>query len=137
MSEANVSSFPDLGSDLTGKIIGAAIDVHKELGPGLLENVYETCLCYELVERGMGAQRQLALPVHYKGREIEEGFRIDLLVDDEVLIELKSCENVLPIQRSQIITYMRFSKTSIGLLINFNKKVLKDGIQRFALAEHQ
>ncbi len=134
MSEA-VSKFPDLGGDLTEKIIGSAIDIHKELGAGLLESVYETCLYHEMIEKGLDVERQIILPVTYKGREIEQGFRIDLWVNKEVIIELKACENIKPVHRAQVITYMRLSKTPIGLLINFNKKVLKDGIQRFALAE--
>ena len=137
MSESNISKFPDLGADLTGEIIGAAMEVHRELGPGLLESVYETCLFYELEEKGFNVKRQLSLPVKYKNKDIDQGFRIDLLVEDKVLIELKSCEQVMPVHRAQIITYMRLSKTPLGLLINFNKKILKDGIQRFALPEHQ
>ncbi len=131
----SVSKFPDLGGDLTGKIIGAAIDVHKELGVGLLENVYEECLYYELIGLGLDVEKQAMLPVIYKGKRIDQGFRIDLRVNKEVIIELKSCEEIRPVHRAQVITYMKLSKTPIGLLINFNEKVLKDGIQRFALAE--
>lgn len=137
MSEHNVKQFPDLGSDLTGEILKSAVEVHKELGPGLLESVYEACLYHELQNRGFDVQRQIALPVRYKDMSIEQGYRIDLCVNDKVIIELKAVETVQPIHRSQIITYMRLSQRPIGLLINFNKKVLKDGIQRFVLSEFQ
>lgn len=133
----SVSSFPDLGGDLTGDIINSSIEVHRELGPGLLESVYESCLYYELVEKGFDVQKQVVLPVRYKNRQIDQGFRIDLIVNKQVLVELKSCDSILPVHRAQVITYMRLSQMPLGLLINFNKKVLKDGIQRFALTEYQ
>lgn len=135
VKEAKVSIFPDLGSDLTGQVIKSAIEVHRELGPGLLESVYESCLFQELADQGLEVERQKALPVFYKGRQIDQGFRIDLLVSGRVLIEVKACDAVTPVHKAQIVTYMRLSKTPVGLLINFNRKVLKDGIQRFALAE--
>lgn len=135
MSQPKISIFPDLGADLTGRVIECAIEVHRELGPGLLESVYEECLHQELLDCGLQVEKQKALPVFYKGKQIEQGFRIDLRVNDRVLVEIKACEAVTPVHKAQILTYMRLSKTPIGLLINFNRKILKDGIQRFALAE--
>ncbi|MCB9978615.1 MAG: GxxExxY protein [Rhodospirillales bacterium] len=130
-----VSRFPDLGRDLTTPVIGAAIEVHKTLGPGLLESVYETCLFYEIEQTGLQVEKQVALPVRYKHVQIEQGFRIDLWINRRVIVELKACEKILPVHKAQLITYMRLSETPIGLLINFNEKLLKDGIARVALAE--
>ncbi|MCB1839386.1 MAG: GxxExxY protein [Alphaproteobacteria bacterium] len=136
MSQPNkVSTFPDLGADLTGQVIEASLEVHRELGPGLLESVYEACLYQELLDKGLDVEKQLTLPVFYKGRIIDQGFRLDLLVNKRVLVEVKACEAITPVHKAQILTYMRLSKTPVGLLINFNRKLLKDGIQRFALAE--
>ena len=131
----NIASFPDLGSALTGKIINAAIEVHKSLGPGLLENVYEACLNAELEQSGIQVERQIVLPVYYKGLTIEQGFRMDLWVEKRVIIEVKACDKILPIHKAQISTYMRLSKSPLGLLINFNEKLLKNGIERIALTE--
>ena len=134
---SNIEKFPDLGADLTGSIIESAISVHRELGPGLLESVYESCLYYELSEKNFDVEKQLFLPVRYKNKEIDQGFRIDLRVNKKVLIELKAVDSIQPIHRAQIITYMRLSQTPLGLLINFNKKLLSDGVQRFALSEFE
>ena len=120
-------------SELTGTIIGAAIEVHRELGPGLLESAYEQCLAHELHLRGVPHQRQLEMPVDYKGIRIDCGYRIDLLVDYKVVIELKSVEKLLPIHNAQLLTYMKLSKMQVGLLMNFNVPVLKDGIERMVL----
>jgi GxxExxY protein len=119
--------------ELTRSIIGAAIEVHKVLGPGLLESAYETCLCYELKLRSLMYQRQVALPVEYKGVSLECGYRIDLVVSELVLLELKAVEHLLPIHEAQLLTYLKLSKLRIGLLINFNVPVLKEGIVRRVL----
>jgi len=132
-----VSNFPDLGAEKTQEIIAAAIEIHRELGPGLLESVYETCLFHELADKGFDVQKQCVCPVTFKGRIIDEAYRIDLLVDDEIVIELKAVEQVLPIHRAQIISYMKLGQFPLGLLMNFNKKLLSDGIQRFALSEFE
>ena len=116
--------------DLTGRIIGAAIEVHRHLGPGLLESAYEACLAFELSQRGIPAQRQLQLPVRYKDTDIEVGYRIDLLVDDQVIVELKSVQALQPIHKAQLLTYLKLANKRYGLLINFNVPVLKDGIRR-------
>jgi len=112
-------------------IIGSAIEVHKHLGPGLLESAYEECLAYELQLKGYAIERQKAVPVVYKDVKLDYGYRIDILVNDEVIIELKSIETFAPVHEAQILTYMKFSKKNIGLLINFNVTLLKNGIKRY------
>jgi GxxExxY protein len=119
--------------ELTEQIIGAAIDVHRELGPGLLESAYEECLCHELHIRGLGFRRQVDLPISYKGLKLDCGYRLDIVVEDSVLIELKSIEQILPIHQAQLLTYLRLSGKKVGLLINFNVSVLKNGIARRVL----
>ena len=118
---------------LTGSIIGAAIDVHRELGPGLLESTYEECFCHELHLRNLKFQRQLDLPVAYKGLKLDCGYRMDVVVEDVVLVELKSIEQILPVHQAQLLTYLRLSGKKVGLLINFNVAVLKNGIIRRVL----
>jgi GxxExxY protein len=115
---------------LTEQVIGAAIEVHRELGPGLLESAYEECFCHELHLRNLKFQRQADLPVVYKGLKLDCGYRLDVVVEDLVVIELKSIEQVLPIHHAQLLTYLRLSGKKIGLLINFNVPVLKNGIVR-------
>lgn len=120
--------------DLTSKqVIGAAITVHRALGPGLLESVYEKCLAYELTQKGLIYQRQLAVPVIYREEVIDCGYRLDLLVDNKVIIEIKSVDFLLDIHEAQILTYMKLSGIHTGLLMNFNVKVLKHGLRRFVL----
>ena len=116
---------------ITEAIIGAAIAVHKELGPGLLESAYEACLAYELVERKLKIERQKGLPVTYHGVQLDCGYRIDLLVEDLVVVELKAVEKLEPIHQAQMLSYLRLSGCKVGLLINFNVKLLKNGIRRF------
>ncbi|HUN61734.1 MAG TPA: GxxExxY protein [Candidatus Sulfotelmatobacter sp.] len=118
-------------TDLTGRIIGAAIEVHRLLGPGLLESAYEECLCKELKLRGIGYERQKPIPVVYKGVKLECGYRIDLLVERSVVVELKSVEAIAPIHEAVVLTYLKLSGNSIGLLINFNVAVLKEGVRRY------
>ena len=117
-------------NQLTSKIIGAAIEVHKILGPGLLESTYEECLCHELALRGIQFERQKQLPITYKGKALDAGYRLDILVEGAVILELKSCEAIEPIHRAQLITYLRLSGLQVGLLLNFNVPVMKDGIVR-------
>jgi GxxExxY protein len=116
--------------DITEKIIGAAIEVHRELGPGLLESAYEAALAYELSLREIKYERQKEMPVRYKGFLIEVGYRLDLLVDDRVIVELKAVTEMHPIYEAQLITYLRLSGCRVGLLINFNVPRLKDGLIR-------
>ena len=118
--------------DIASKeIIGAAIEVHRALGPGLLESAYEECLAYELTQRGLFVERQKPVPVIYKEVHLKCGFRIDLLVNNSVIIELKATEGIFPVAEAQLLTYMRFTNIDIGLIINFNVTVLKYGIRRF------
>lgn len=116
--------------ELTEKIIGAAIDVHRALGPGLLESAYEECLCHELSLRSVAFTRQVELPVVYKGVRLDCGYCIDVLVEDMVVLELKCVEKFHPIHEAQLITYLKLAHKPVGLLINFNVPVLKDGIVR-------
>ena len=119
-------------NQLTGIVIGAAIEVHKTLGPGLLESVYEECLGHELKLRTVNFERQKELPIEYKGLKLNCGYRIDLLVQDQLILELKSCDAIQPIHEAQLLTYLKLSGIKYGLLMNFNTLYLKDGIKRFA-----
>ena len=116
--------------ELTGDVIGAAIEVHRLLGPGLLESAYELALERELVLRGYVVERQKAVPLEYKGVALGDGFRLDLLVNDSLLLEVKAVEGLLPIHEAQLLTYLRLTAQRFGLLINFNERVLKAGIKR-------
>jgi GxxExxY protein len=118
---------------LTQQIIGAAIEVHRHLGPGLLESAYETCLAYELQQLGLSFERQKALPLVYKEIRLDQGYRVDLLVEGKVIAELKVVEQIAPVHEAQVLSYLRFSGCKIGLLLNFNVKLLKDGMRRFIM----
>ena len=121
-------------TDETAKaIVDCAFKVHSTLGPGLLESVYEACLVYELEKRDLSVDRQVNVPVMYDGRRFNTGLRLDLLVDDCVVVELKAVEKLLPLFNAQLLTYLKLSDKRLGLLINFNVPVIKDGIKRFAL----
>jgi GxxExxY protein len=117
-------------NDVTEQIIGAAIDVHRELGPGLLESTYEACLLFELSARGLRVERQKALPVVYRDVQIDCGYRIDLLAEHAVIVELKAVATLEPVHEAQLLTYLKLSGFHVGLLINFNVKQLKNGIRR-------
>jgi GxxExxY protein len=119
--------------ELTEQVIGAAIDVHRELGPGLLESAYEECLCHELHLRNLDFKRQVSIPLIYKGLALDCGYRLDVVVRDVVIVEVKSVDQVLPIHQAQLLTYLRLTKKNVGLLINFNVAVLKNGIVRRVL----
>jgi GxxExxY protein len=121
------------GDPLTEKIIGSAIEVHKALGPGLLESAYEACVCHELSLAGLQFRRQVSLPVTYKSVNLDCGYRADIVVENAVLLELKTVEAVLPIHRAQLLTYLKLSRLRVGLLINFNVPMLKDGLVRMVL----
>jgi len=118
---------------LTQKVIGSAIEVHRHLGPGLLESAYEECLCWELKQAGLAVRRQVSLPVVYKEVKLDVGYRLDLVVEDRLVIELKTVERLLPIHEAQLLTYLKLSGLKTGLLLNFNAAVLKDGIKRLVL----
>ena len=115
---------------ITERIIEAAIEVHKVLGPGLIESAYEECLCRELALRGIGVERQLPLPVEYKGARLDCAYRVDLLVEQSVVVEIKSVSSIEPIHEAQLLTYLKLGGWKLGLIINFNVPVLKDGIRR-------
>jgi GxxExxY protein len=118
-------------NQITEKIIGCAIEVHKRLGPGLLESAYEECLSYELKSAGLIVERQVPVPVAYKDIKLECGYRIDILVEKTVVIELKAIEAFASVHEAQILTYMKFANKTLGLLINFNVTLLKNGIKRY------
>jgi GxxExxY protein len=118
-------------NDLTHAVIGMAIEVHRELGPGLLESAYEECLAYELQQSSLKFLRQNPVPIRYKGLELDCGYRLDLLIEDQLVIELKSVEELVPVFDAQLLTYMKLADKHLGLLINFNVPMLKVGIRRF------
>ena len=120
---------------LTDKIIGFAIEIHRQLGPGLLESVYEECLCLELKQAGYMLRRQLALPVVYKSVRLDCGYRLDIVIENQVILEIKAVERVMPVHEAQLLTYMKLSGIRTGLLLNFHSAVLKDGIRRLTLKE--
>ncbi len=120
----------DEDDPLTRAVIGAAIEVHRALGPGLLESVYERCLCHELTLRNIPFQSQVPVPVVYKGLQLGKELQIDIVVDNRLILELKAVEELEPIHEAQLLTYLRLSSISLGLLINFNVRLLKDGIRR-------
>ena len=118
---------------ITEKIIGAAIEVHRITGPGLLESVYEECLCYELSQARLKFRRQVDLPVVYKGLKLDCGFRMDVVVEDSIILELKTVEHLLPIHSAQLLTYLKLSGKQVGLLMNFNEPVLRRGLKRLVV----
>ena len=118
---------------ISNQVIGCALEVHRVLGPGLLESTYEQCLAHELSLAGISFKLQFPLPVKYKGIKLDCGYRIDLSVNDELIVELKSVDQIMGIHRAQLLTYMKLSDVKVGLLINFNVEMLKSGIKRFVL----
>jgi len=117
-------------NELTSKVIGLAIEVHRQLGPGMLENIYQQCLEYELRSDGFAVESEVSLPVSYKGMEFKNAYRIDLLVENRLVVELKAVEKILPVHSAQLLSYLKLSGHEIGLLINFNVAQLKSGIKR-------
>lgn len=129
LHQNKMEKFQDI-NDLTGTVIGAAIEVHKVIGPGLLESAYETCLCHELKLRKIPFEKQKELPVEYKGVRLDCGYRLDVVTANNLIVELKAVDRLLPIHKAQLLTYLKLTGIKIGLLINFNVPVLKDGIKR-------
>ncbi len=123
----------DSNDRFTETVIGLAIEVHKDLGPGLLESAYEECLCYELDQAKIAYQRQLALPVEYKAVQLELGYRLDIVAENKLILELKTVDKILPIHEAQLLTYLRLSGIETGLILNFNSTVLKNGIRLLVL----
>jgi GxxExxY protein len=130
IQDLQVSAKRQKADGLSREIIGAAIEVHRHLGPGLFESAYEECLCCELGLRGIKFKRQVPLPLNYKGMSLDCGYRIDLLVEDLVIVELKAVEATVPIHEAQLLTYLKLRNAWLGLIINFNVKMLKDGVRR-------
>lgn len=126
-------AIPLMEKDLTDKIIGAAIEVHRTLGPGLLESAYQVCMEHESTLQKISFERQVDLPLNYKGIDLDAGYMIDLIFDKRVVVELKAVERVLPVHEAQLMTYMKLTGIRVGLLLNFNVPVLKDGIYRRVL----
>jgi GxxExxY protein len=119
--------------DLTEKIIGAAIEVHRALGPGLLESIYQTCLAHEMALRGLRFEKEKPLPVEYKDIKLESGYRLDFVVESKVVVELKAVDSIHNVHKAQLLTYLKLAGCKVGLLLNFNSAVLKDGIERLVL----
>jgi GxxExxY protein len=134
MRQGGAAAAPE-NDPLTEKIIGLAIEVHRRLGPGLLESAYEECLCFELRQAGIAFRRQVAVPVLYKSMRLDCGYRLDMVIEDRVIVELKTVERLLPIHTAQLLTYMKLSGIGIGLLLNFNSAALRSGIRRLVLQE--
>jgi GxxExxY protein len=118
---------------LSPRVIGLAMDVHRHLGPGLLESAYEECLCFELNQAGIAYRRQVPLSIIYKDIRLDCGYRMDVVVDNDIIVEIKAVERILPIHEAQMLTYLRLSGLRVGLLMNFNSLILKDGLKRFVL----
>lgn len=120
-------------NEITEKIIGAAIEVHRRLGPGLLESAYQECLCYELKLINLSFKREIPMPIIYKEVKLDHGYRLDILVENKIVVELKSVDSLLDVHTGQILTYMRLGEYSTGLLINFNVSLLKNGVKRYKI----
>jgi GxxExxY protein len=117
-------------NDISGAVIGSAIRVHRALGPGLLESAYEGCLVYELAQQGIQCKTQQKLPVNYRGVSIEVGYRVDVIVENAVILEVKTVKKIIPIHEAQLLSYLKMSKLKLGLILNFNTMILKSGIKR-------
>ena len=122
-----------LARELTERVIGLAIEVHRATGPGMLESVYESCLCHELEQAGIAFERQVGIPVTYKEIQFDEGFRADILVDRQLVVEIKAVAQLVPAHDAQVLTYLRMSGLRVGLLFNFHARLLKDGLRRFVI----
>ena len=126
-------TIPEETEKVATQIVDAAFSVHSTLGPGLLESVYEQCLAFEFSERGLGFERQLVLPINYKEHEIDSGLRLDFLVDDSIVVEIKAVECLVPVHTAQLLTYLKLSGHRLGFLINFNASLIKHGIHRYVM----
>lgn len=133
MNNKDYRKIPSEINDITGKIVNAAFTVHSSLGPGLLEKVYEICLCHEISKRGLEYERQTYIPISYDGLTFNEGLRLDVLVDSKVICEIKAIETVNPVWEAQILSHLKLTGLRVGLLINFNVPLMKNGIRRFVI----
>lgn len=125
--------IPESAQRIGTAIVSAAFEVHKKLGPGLLEKVYEVCLCHELSKRGISTLRQLSIPIHYDGIQFDEGLRLDILAGDEVIVELKAVDQVNPVWEAQVLSHLKLTGKRLGYLINFNVPLMKEGIKRIVV----
>jgi len=125
--------LPSTTDQIAAQIVDAGFQVHKTLGPGLLESAYEECLAHELTQRGLVVRRQVAMPIAYKGVKLDAGYRLDLLVDSSIVVEVKAIESLLPIHQAQLMTYLRLSGCRLGFLMNFNVQMFKTGVRRIAI----
>lgn len=130
-----INDLPEEINKITEAIVDSAYKVHSTLGPGLLENVYETCMVHELSKRGLKFERQKPVPVVYDNTRLDVGFRLDLLVENQVVVELKSVEKWIPLHEAQVLTYLKLTQCTVGLLLNFNVSLMKDGIRRMVLSK--
>jgi GxxExxY protein len=130
---SNFDPVPDEVEKIAKEIVDSAFHIHETLGPGLLERVYEVCLCHELEKRGISYQRQVNVQVIYDGIEFNQGYRLDLLVDNKIIVELKAVENYNPVWMAQLLSYLKITNKRLGLIINFNTPLIKDGIKRVVL----
>ena len=133
MTNSKMQALPDEIERVAACIVDSALTVHRNLGPGLLESIYESCLAYEVGKRGLKVERQVHLPLYYDGAKLENDLRLDFLVEHSVIIEIKSIEVVLPVHQAQLLTYLRLARKPLGLLINFNVPLIKQGIKRLRL----
>ena len=131
--KTQIEPIPEKTNEVAAEIVDAAFSVHTALGPGLLESVYEVCLCHELEKRGLKVERQVSLPVIYDDVRLDAGLRLDLVVENQVVVELKAVEMLLPVHKAQVLTYLKLSGHRLGLLINFNSALVKQGMQRIVL----
>jgi GxxExxY protein len=131
----DITQFPDLGARLSQQIIGAGIKVHQALGPGLLENVYGECLAIQMKKDGLAFASEKQIPVFYDGVKLEVSYKADFVVEDKIIVELKAVETILPVHEAQLLTYLKLSGVQLGLIVNFNTVLLKDGIRRMALTQ--
>ncbi len=132
MKKIKIVSLEEINK-VSGEVVDAAMEVHSALGPGLLESAYEHCLAHELTERGLKVERQVPVPLEYKNTQLDAGFRADLLVEESLIVELKTVEEILPIHEAQIFTYLKLTGGRVGLLLNFNVRSMKNGIKRIIL----
>ena len=132
MKKVKIVSLEEINK-VSGEVVDAAMEVHSALGPGLLESAYEHCLAHELTERGLKVERQVPVPLEYKNTQLDAGFRADLLVEESLIVELKTVEEILPIHEAQIFTYLKLTGGRVGLLLNFNVRSMKNGIKRIIL----
>ena len=136
MTTLKHNDMPQELDELSGKVVDSVFAVHKELGPGFLEKIYEDALCYELEQRGISFIRQKSIPVFYKNQKMPTEYKLDLIVEDQIILELKTVDKILPVHEAQILSYMKQCGTSLGFVVNFNESLIKNGIKRVVLSNN-